>query len=340
MNAHTSPLNTTATGNVHPQSLFTLKTDALPWGVRPLFLLALASLAYILHAAIDAPSWDAGGAWIWFVALFIAGMPHGAYDLATIHRISQSTRQTIRRFTLYTIIMIVCTALLLALPTIATIAFLMLAAHHFGISDSVWTRARIPTLRGHLIGLSHGIVILTASFAFQPADAWAPFAHITAIFPHASALDPIIIAPIAGALLAIGLIATVAASIFVPQPRNHLLEQWSVIAAMLAISALLPPLAAVGVYFLVVHASGHCLRADLPGKPAPRIGLANFLRVHRDSLPLLFPSIAIVIAGAALFTLPFIEAIALSFIFFCVIATLPHHLLWLGWFAPRTHTST
>jgi len=59
--------------------------------------------------------------------------------------------------------------------------------------------------------------------------------------------------------------------------------------------------------------------------------LANALRVHRESVWLLLPSIAMVLVGAWLLGGLGARPITLSFLLFCAVATLPHHLLWLGW---------
>jgi hypothetical protein len=60
--------------------------------------------------------------------------------------------------------------------------------------------------------------------------------------------------------------------------------------------------------------------------------MSNVYRVHARSLPLLIPSIAIVIALTFIFVNEpsLVNRIALAFLLFCAAATLPHHMLWAG----------
>ena len=268
------------------------------------------------------------GSWIWAAAVFIVGMPHGAYDLAAIGRTSPNWRITARRFLLYSLVLLACVGFLLALPVAAVVAFFLLASHHFGISDSVWTRGRINLAwSGHLAGLGRGLVVLFSPFAFQPSASLAPFVSIIRLLGEISDPQPGAIATVAAVLVFIGIGLVLVASLRTRSGGR--VEEWSTLAAVVALSAFAPPLVAIGAYFLLIHASGHCFRAMTPGRPVHDRPFANALRVHRESIPLLVPSVIIVLVVAAIIPGPSLDAVAASFLVFCIVATLPHHLLWM-----------
>ena len=287
-----------------------------------LVLLAITAACVILEPP------PTSGAWLWVAALFIVGMPHGAYDLAAIRRTSPNWRTTARRFSAYTLILLACLGLFLLLPAAAVVAFLFLAAHHFGISDSVWTRGRVNlAFSEHLVGLGRGLVVLFSPFAFQPSASLAPFVSIVQLVRTLPDPQPTAIASVAIILVLIGF-ALVSAASLLPS-RGGRTEEWATLAAVVALSAFAPPLVAIGSYFLVIHAFGHCLRASTPGQPVHARHLSNALRVHLDSIPLLVPSVLIVLLLARFIPGPSEQAIAVSFLGFCIVATLPHHLFWM-----------
>jgi len=268
------------------------------------------------------------GAWLWVAAVFIVGLPHGAYDLAAIRRTSPTWRISALRFSAYSLVLLACIGFFLALPAAAVVAFLLLAAHHFGISDSVWTRGRVNLAwSDHLVGLGRGLVVLFGPFAFQPSASLAPFASIVRLVHPMPDPQPAAIASLATILVLIGFALVLAASM--RTRRRGRTEEWATLAAVVTLSALAPPLVAIGSYFLVIHSLGHCLRALTPGRPVHARHFSNAVRVHRESLPLLVPSVLIVLILAALVFDASAQAIATSFLIFCVVATLPHHLLWM-----------
>jgi len=297
-------------------------------GIHGWYAAVLVLLAVSCACVIFTPS-ATSGAWLWAAAVFIVGMPHGAYDLAAIRRTSSHWRMTARRFTVYSLVMLACLGLVLALPATAVVAFLLLAAHHFGISDSVWTRGRVGlALRDHLVGLGRGLVVLFSPFAFQPSASLAPFASIVRLVRPLADPQPAAAALLAAILVLLG-IALVSVASLRTRCRGRA-EEWATLGAVVILSAFAPPLVAIGSYFLVIHAFGHCLRALTPGLPVHSRFFFNALRVHRESIPLLVPSVIIVLVLATLVPGPKADAIAVSFLLFCVVATLPHHLLWLA----------
>jgi hypothetical protein len=116
---------------------------------------------------------------------------------------------------------------------------------------------------------------------------------------------------------------------------SRVIEQASILLSAMLLGLVAPPLLAIGVYFMVVHAFGHCARADGRYRRAPSPGLMNAIRVHWRAAPLSIASIGIVgIISATVFGDIELASVALAFLLFCIIGTLPHHLLWLSTFGP------
>ena len=276
------------------------------------------------------------GEWVWCLALLFVGMPHGAYDLAAIRRVSAGRRRVLSCFGLYTATMVLCCACLVVFPTPTVAVFLLLAAYHFGTSDCVWTRgrARFGTF-DHLAGLGRGLVVIAAPFFFRPEESWRPFAEIArAAGASPTSLPETATAAAAGLALA-GMCFTLVRTLRPATTLKEAREEWLTILAVLILSATTPPLFAIGVYFVAVHALGHCLRATTPGRASSTRPLLNAWRVHVESLPLLVPSIAIVVIAAWLVGGLNPADVTLAFLAFCVVATLPHHLFWHPVCAPQ-----
>jgi len=294
--------------------------------LRPLLLLgALAASAAFGGLA---------PAWPWVIALLVAGMAHGAYDVEVIRRRSRSLARRLLVIGVYCVIMLATAALLWLAPAICIVAFLMLSAHHFGVSDSPSTRGRSDlSPMDHVAGLSHGILVLGAPFAFQPALAWRPFeavAHWVAAAPVAFPSPQLTsaVASVSMVLAALALISLVGRSL---RDSAGVLEQCGVIGASILLGIFTDPLFAVGAYFLIVHSSGHCLRADLPGRPVLAPGFDNAVRVHGASTSWFVPSVGVVGAMAVWMSGSItMDSLAIGFIVFCIVATAPHHLIWLG----------
>jgi len=269
------------------------------------------------------------GQWVWCISLLFAGMPHGAYDLAAIRKVTTGPRAALSCFTRYTAIMIFCGVCLVLFPVATVAAFLLLAAYHFGTSDCVWTRGRARFKAvDHLAGLGRGLVVIAAPFVLLPADSWRPFAEIAHAAGATLTVLPDTAQAIAAGLVLVGMCFTLARTLRHTTTLREAGEEWLVVAAVLALSAMTPPLFAIGVYFVAIHAFGHCLRATTPGRPGPAQRLRNVWRVHVESIPLLIPSIAMVVLAAWLHGGVTPADLTLAFLAFCVLATLPHHLLW------------
>lgn len=331
----------------------------MSWVIAPaalgIFLMAL--LAAPLLAGGAAPS-VATGYWVWATSLLIVGMPHGAYDIEAIRRDALATggghRSLLTHLGVYSVITIGAAVIFLAAPTLSVICFLFLAAHHFGVSDSVWTRGRTPRTPGdHGLGLCHGLIVIATPFVFDPAGAWSPFGRFAAMAGSGWQPGPSVLGSAAAALVVAAWMGLIAALIRDARRlgragtsgragRAGLVSQLAVMLLVTAISAVAAPLLAIAAYFVIVHATGHCLRARSPGVAGsgPRASVGNLVRVHAASLPLLVPSVAIVWAMTPLFPgAGIVEGLALAFILFCVAGTPPHHLLWLRLIGPARRRS-
>lgn len=304
--------------------------QSVRWAVRPTLLVAAIGFYATTGGAI--------AAWPWVVALAIAGMAHGAYDIAVIRRRAPSLPGRLLVISVYSAIMLAAAAMLWAAPAVSIVLFLMLSAHHFGVSDHPATRGRVGLSPAEqLMGFSYGVLVLCTPFALKPAAAWRPFEDVVAALGGAPVSLPT--AQLTGAAAAVSMVlATLTLLTLVRRSSQRLtdvLEQAAVIAAAILLGALTDPLFAVGVYFLVVHAAGHCLRADMPGRPTRVPSLHNAARVHFQSVWWLVPSVAAVgVLALWMHASVAAESLAVAFIAFCIIATAPHHLIWLGFRLP------
>jgi len=295
----------------------------------------VAAAAGGVAAAGVRPDEPMGGAFLWALALVFLGMPHGACDLAAMRDRAAGWQGTLAAMARYTLVLLACALAFWAAPTPTLLAFLVLTMVHFGRSDA-------PVLLGldsRAAACAWGAVVIAGPLAFWPAVAWAPFGVIAQLAGGRADLDAQaagVLSALAASLLA-GSLCVLGVSVAHAWRAGRASAAASSLAAAstaVAAAALLPPLMAVGLYFLGVHALLHCLRVGREGKPA--LGpLAALACAHARSLPLLVPSLAI----ASLLALPFeahgwIVAAALGFLLFCVAATLPHHLLWFEALAP------
>lgn len=303
-------------------------------------------IAVFAAAAIGAATYtlppQAAGV-LWTIGLFAFGMPHGAYDLAALQRAERHARtpKLLRHGTAYVAVMIGCLVAYVSAPSIAASVFLLVAAHHFGTADSSATRGRVPrSWHDHLAGFAFGLVVISAPLAFQPVAASQPFAVLAALAQGDARFEPEVVAAAGKVAAAVGLAGTVATilRLAVTHRARPAFELTVMLFAVIILSATAPPLLAVGLYFLLVHAPNHCATAVMPGVYLRGHPLWNTIRVHGASTALLVPSILIVLLTAWL-ALGSLEPdkIALSFLLFCLCATLPHHLMWLGAIGPSLH---
>lgn len=312
---------------------------AVPWMVLATAV-AIGSLAPAATAAA-AP-------WPFLLALVAFGMPHGAADWSVAARLADRRRFSARLggFSSYLLMMAASLGLIAWQPGFAGLLFLLLTTIHFGMADATALDADGdgPTARWGL-ALGRGLLLLATAFAMNPEAAWAPFARIgESLSPMlGSVWQPEIPLLRRQALFGMAFGAVLALSSAFARIRRgrgriaalDLAEH----ALVVAMALLADPLFAVGCYFLGVHAFRHSRRlactsilmkpsagpiAHSLHEPSPS---SRLLRVHRMSLPLMWPT-ALCLAALCWFLGGLdVRTITVASIAFYMITTLPHHLL-------------
>ncbi|MEM6459035.1 MAG: Brp/Blh family beta-carotene 15,15'-dioxygenase [Planctomycetota bacterium] len=298
-------------------------------------------------------------AWPWLVALFVIGMPHGALDYVVHQRLRASAGQRtgLATFAGYLAVMGVSALILWAAPLAAVLLFFVLTAWHFGLADvlhAAGDRADDATQRRaatHALALCRGGLVLSVPFAAAPAAAWEPFAMLGAPAMDAQAAQvAAVVAVSTTAALLLGLVVLVNRNPagFAEDAADRFLAETTAAAVMLF---LVPPLLAVGVYFLGVHAAKHTHRLTRPPcsellrtgggeEPAWR----RWVRAHRLGLWLLVPALLTVGVWARFLDAPWTMRLAAASIGFYIISTAPHHHLGLRLpveaDAPKAQTSS
>ncbi len=305
----------------------------------PLGLQAWIMLAAVIGGVLILKPAPESGAWFWALSLLIVGLPHGAFDLEAIRQLAGSSCPRVSYFVIlarYVLIMALCLVFLVMAPMLGLLSFLALSCHHLGHSDSVWTRHQArPKFSARIPAWGHGLIVITAPFYFSPQAAWAPFERIVVFFGGQASLSTEAFRMAALWCLVAAVVALVVGLTELIKKRRseEFLQQLVVLGLSFLLAAVAPPLLSVGVYFVAVHAMGHCSTASVPPRSnALPVSYANVLRVHLRSLPLLVPSLIIVglvsLQLDSATSLP--ERLATASIFFYAIVTLPHHLLWSG----------
>lgn len=272
----------------------------------------------------------APGHWLWAASLLALGMAHGCFDLAAMHRSTKRTASTALRFAIYTAVTLGSIGVFVLAPMLAVGSFFLIAMHHFGINDARFiVRGSPRSLWDHATGFAHGVIPIAVPFLRFPEEAWAPFAAIIGTTGANGAVPSEVLSLIATifVVLAGGVLVGKLRELFMQGRGQAALSEAAVLVFAAAIGLIAHPLFAVAAYFIAVHALGHCLAVS-EGDPDGRC-VRRLARVHALSLPLLIPSLAAVAISATLFDAGIVESLALAFLLFCVVATLPHHLLWL-----------
>ncbi|MEM9883788.1 MAG: Brp/Blh family beta-carotene 15,15'-dioxygenase [Planctomycetota bacterium] len=281
-------------------------------------------------------------AWPWLVALFVIGMPHGALDYVVHQRLRASSGQRTgpATFAGYLAVMGVSALVLWAAPLAAVLLFFGLTAWHFGLADvlhAAGDRADDATQRRtatHALAVCRGGLVLSVPFAAVSGAAWEPFATLGAPAMDAGAAQvAAIVAASVTAILLLGLVVLVHRNPagFAEDAADRFLAETTAAAVMLF---LVPPLLAVGVYFLGVHAAKHTHRLTRPpcsgllgtgGGEAP--AWRRWVRAHRLGLWLLVPALLTVVVWAWYLDGPWPMRVAAASIGFYIVSTAPHHHL-------------
>jgi beta-carotene 15,15'-dioxygenase len=230
---------------------------------------AVAAAAVV--AGVVAPGATAAAAPALFVAGFLVGLPHGAVDHLVpgwVGLTRGGPRTMVAILAAYLAAAVgAWTALTLAGP-VAVLALLALSVLHFGLGDVMADPAVAPGLRGSSAAaavLARGGAVVVLPVARWPAQTDRVLGALDPRVP--ALLGPGTRAALLGVLLGCALVAVVDA---LRRRRNRDAAE---IAVLLALFAVVPPIAAFGVYFGGWHALRHTARL-LAADPANADDLA------------------------------------------------------------------
>lgn len=224
------------------------------------------------------------------LALVFLGLPHGAADGALL--LTRGRQQAVRASVAYLAVIAATVLLLVVAPTWSLLAFLALAAWHFGSADAAERR-----LRGELANLwaiGRGGIAISVPFAVWPAEAWAPFSRMTELLGIGSAGLDLQAVAIVGAVGAVA--ATACCCVAYLRCRRSALVRGGITrvdvmetTAIGAVAFYSHPLYAVGAYFLMIHGfkQSAVLGEELGSTPSLR---SRLVRLHWFALPLLVPT--------------------------------------------------
>jgi len=265
----------------------------------------------------------------WLIALAVLGMPHGAMDWLIIRKIDreQGRSASLSVLTQYSLMMVAGGLLLAFAPVITCVLFLVLTAIHWGAADlHAYQPLQSVREKGNwwMMATARGGLIIATPFALQPHLAWQPFASLSGgTIAYAVEVSRVCFSllTMCAFILGYGCISG-----RLPRPGRFLAESAGVVLML----AVLPPMLAIGCYFLLVHAPRHCIRLhqrlDIIRTALVREALPRLIAAHMASWPFLVPAIVVVLVWAA--ALGFSAwSVTVASIGFYIIATPPHHLL-------------
>lgn len=300
-----------------------------------LFLLPITQLV-ILWVVCGSVDFDLSLG-VWLVALVAIGMVHGAMDISIIRRQSKSSerrRGTWRRVSGYMALMVLALVGLMLIPRFTVLGFLILTAVHFGEADRTYFNQFFtdsPDFPRCWAWIRGALVIVIPCY-FVPAEAWMPFAALTGV----SGGESMELLLQRFSLLLAG-VACLLAVVSVLRSYRQLLSYSFLFFVLESVVAsvwffTMPPLLAIGGYFLCIHATRHMIRLmqDDYLRDKKSILVAQ-LRMHKDAMVFWLPAVLVVIFWACLLdTESVMRSVAYASIGFYLISTLPHHLLVCG----------
>jgi len=214
---------------------------------RAVLLVALAAGVLVQQLAPGALQ-AAGPALV--VLAGVLGLPHGAVDHLAWGWAQGEVRPRLAVVAGYAVAAVGAVGLALLAPVPALVVLLILAAAHFAEGEVGWARLRGAEPQW-LAGAAAGAAVVALPLALRPEQ----------VRPLLAGLDPqlpglLLAAPVRGALLALTALLVVAAAASTLRDRVRLAE----LALVVAVAALLPPLAAFAVWFAGWHAVRHTAR--------------------------------------------------------------------------------
>ena len=324
MTAFGSPELAAAAGGVRPA--LDASSSVGPGVTRPRGAVAAAAVALgvLVLTGLPLGGWDHGpGAAPFAASLFVIGMAHGAADLAVFRRMVRGwpRRRSVAAALGYLAVDGLALLVLLAAPVVALSMFLFVSVLHFGATRRAGLVRRAVRGGGAYRVSFHGADIATGygeaaavvltGFLLHPAATAAVFADLRQIAGGTAAF-PLPVVQAAAVVATLGLAAAAAAAAYgLLRRRPDAGWRSATLLGIVTAHLLLPPLAAVGVLFLVWHAGPECVRLGgwltPPDPPARRpaagfragvFTLTRIITTHRRSLPLLIPTVVVVVVLA------------------------------------------
>jgi len=249
--------------------------------------LSVGVLAAALAAGLVAPELlrEAGPALL--VAAAVLGLPHGAVDHLAWGWAQGEVRPRVRVVVGYALAAAAAVGVALLAPLPALLVLLALAAAHFAEGEVGWARLR-GARPAWAAGAAAGLAVVALPLVLRPAD----------VRPLLDGLDPglaevLLDSPVRAGLLALTVVLVVAGLASTWRDRGRAAE----LVLVVAVAAVLPPLAAFAAWFAGWHAVRHTARLvalDPRGDGSPRDGLARFARAAA------LPSLVALVGTAAL----------------------------------------
>ena len=276
---------------------------------------------------------DEHASWIWVVALFWVGMPHGAMDFHVITWVKHKVlglRYDHQMIT-YTVLMALTYLGFTAAPVTFVLAFLVLTGLHFGEADRIHAMIchpngdELPVTWGWL----RGALVVGLPTLLAPEQSWSPFQMLSGV-----AFSPelaTVLQVFGGSALSIGLLAAVWGTFKAPPAISSSTVKRFAAESVLCAAwfVLFPPMWAIGGYFLCIHATKHMLRLGNYQTPMGlnKKFLTELFRLHAQGWVLTLPALLAVWYWARELDAAWIPSLASASIGFYLISTLPHHLL-------------
>ena len=297
------------------------------------FFIPLLFLFFIFAAYLPLSSTASFTPWVWVISLAFMGMAHGSLDLH-VQRWSQTGEFKAKgwnKFGWYISLMVFTFGLFYFFPVLTTLLFLVLTAIHFGEADRVHAiecfgnTSCIPKSWAWFRGSF--VVALPSIFFTQ--QTWEPFYYLSQVSFNSTINN--VITSFGFVLIAATFVIAIYDSL-----KNKINWSSGLVIAFLFESILcffwfvyLPPLIAIGGYFLAIHSTKHMFRLS-------RFKQKNFdntatfkdvLRLHLDAACLSVPAYIVVVLWSVFIKAPIVPSLAYASIGFYLISTLPHHIL-------------
>lgn len=254
--------------------------------VSPYFALPWAVALVGLGLGLVLPGWmDAAAPWVFLGSALLLGLPHGAAD-PWIPQWTQGERWPWRRWCRFLLLYLLATGVAVGLwrwqRGWAAVGFLLLTVWHWGSADA---SGLLPPRNGRWVGLAlgRGLVVVAGPLTLAPEGSAAVLTRLAGDRDVVEAVLALARPALAvGVLLeAVTLSLSALGRVTEPGAWRRPLAHGVETGLLLATFSLLPPAAAVGIYFVAFHAWRHLERlaelraavtAEPPAKPWRRLG--------------------------------------------------------------------